>query len=101
MIQLQDVPDLSVAEMPLSVIDCSNTTTVLVNTQQIDSGVIFRADKTYFLVGMSGQVGQSLCQWMVEHGARYVVLASRSPEVHPKFMSSMEEMSATIRVFPL
>ncbi|KAH8162417.1 hypothetical protein CIB48_g5830 [Xylaria polymorpha] len=100
-IQLQDVPDLSVAEMPLSVIDCSNTTTVLVNTQQIDSGVIFRADKTYFLVGMSGQVGQSLCQWMVEHGARYVVLASRSPEVHPKFMSSMEEMSATIRVFPL
>ncbi|KAJ8132306.1 hypothetical protein O1611_g1320 [Lasiodiplodia mahajangana] len=101
-IQLQDIPGLSVLEMPLTVVDCSSlNTAVLANIQQIDSGVIFRAEKTYFLVGMSGQVGQSLCQWMVEHGARYVVLASRSPKVHPEFIKSMEEVGATIKVLSL
>ncbi|KAI0102477.1 putative equisetin synthetase [Nemania sp. FL0031] len=101
-IQLQGISGLPVLEMPLTVVDCSSLDAAIpANIQQIDSGVIFRADKTYFLVGMSGQVGQSLCQWMVEHGARYVVLTSRSPKVHPDFIKSMEESGATIKVLPL
>nr|A0A089FSA4.1 RecName: Full=Hybrid PKS-NRPS synthetase prlS; AltName: Full=Pyrrolocin biosynthesis protein S [fungal sp. NRRL 50135]AIP87510.1 pyrrolocin synthetase [fungal sp. NRRL 50135] len=100
-VQLQDVPSLRAIGRPLTVVDCVSTATVPVNVQTVDSGMIFRADKTYFLVGMSGQVGQSLCQWMVERGARYVVLTSRHPQVHPEYVKSMEAMGATIRVLPL
>jgi hybrid polyketide synthase/nonribosomal peptide synthetase ACE1 len=50
---------------------------------------------------MSGQVGQSLCQWMVGHGAKYVVLTSRRPKVHPEFIKSMEAMTATVKILAL
>lgn len=98
-VKIEDLKDVSVAKLPLSVVDCS-INTVSVTVQAIDSGVIFRGDRTYLLVGMSGQVGQSLCQWMVEHGARYVVLTSRRPQVHPDFISSMKEYEATVKVLP-
>lgn len=101
-IQVSDLKDISLNEMPLAVVDCSIPTAIVpVHVQAIDSGTIFRADRTYFLVGMSGQVGQSLCQWMVEHGARYIVLTSRRPQVHPEFIASMEEFGATIKVLAL
>ncbi|OQE25033.1 hypothetical protein PENFLA_c009G01366 [Penicillium flavigenum] len=102
LIPIQDIARFSVAETPLAVVEClGSASPIPAKVQTIDSGVIFRGDKTYFLVGMSGQVGQSLCQWMVEHGAKFVVLTSRSPKVHPDFIKSMELMGATIKVFPL
>ncbi|KGO47793.1 Acyl transferase/acyl hydrolase/lysophospholipase [Penicillium expansum] len=101
-IRIQDIAAFSVPDTPLAVVECLEPdTSIPAKVQAIDSGVIFQPDKTYFLVGMSGQVGQSLCQWMVEHGARFVVLTSRSPKVHPKFITSMEHMGAIIKVYPL
>lgn len=44
--------------------------------QSIDSGVLFPADRTYLFVGMAGELGQLLAEWMVAHGARYVVLTN-------------------------
>jgi hybrid polyketide synthase/nonribosomal peptide synthetase ACE1 len=99
-VSLQALPKLSIAEIPLTIVDCM-ASTVEVSVQAIDSGVIFRADRTYFLVGMSGQVGQSLCQWMVGHGAKYVVLTSRRPKVHPEFIKSMEAMDSTVKILAL
>ncbi|CAO2648218.1 Nn.00g074850.m01.CDS01 [Neocucurbitaria sp. VM-36] len=99
-IELGDLKDVSIVSTPLAVVECS-IPAVPVNIQSIDSGVIFRADKTYLLVGMSGQVGQSLCQWMVERGARHVVLTSRRPQVHSQFLSIMEELGATVKALAL
>lgn len=99
-VQLQDVPRLSMFEAPLTVADCSSSS-ISVGIQAIDAGTIFRGDKTYFMVGLSGEVGQSLCQWMVERGARYVVLTSRRPKVHPEFIRAIEAMGSTVRVLPL
>jgi hybrid polyketide synthase/nonribosomal peptide synthetase ACE1 len=99
-VQLGDLKGVSVNALPLAVVDCS-AATVPVHVQAIDSGIIFRADRTYLLVGMSGQVGQSLCQWMIERGARHVVLTSRRPQVHSKFIASMEEMGAIFKALAL
>ena len=99
-VELQHVLNFSVLETPLTVADCSDSP-VSVKIQSIDTGVIFRADKTYFLLGLAGEVGQSLCQWMVEHGAKYVALTSRQPRVHTDFIRSMEAMGATIKILPL
>ncbi|ENH67909.1 Lovastatin nonaketide synthase [Fusarium oxysporum f. sp. cubense race 1] len=57
---------------------------------------IFRSDKTYLLVGLSGEMGQSCCEWMAAHGARYVVLTSRYPKVDQRFIDNMEQAGVTV-----
>ncbi|KAK3935596.1 hypothetical protein QBC46DRAFT_462003 [Diplogelasinospora grovesii] len=94
------MPTCSVLERPLTVVHCSDSA-VPVKVQAIDTGTIFRGDKTYFMVGMSGEIGQSLCQWMVGHGARHVVLTSRRPRVQPEFIRYIEAMGGTVMVLPL
>ncbi|EAQ88739.1 hypothetical protein CHGG_05358 [Chaetomium globosum CBS 148.51] len=43
-----------------------------------------------------------LCKWMIEHGARYVVLSSRRPKpLHPGFLGFAQSMGATVEVLPL
>ncbi|GJD05175.1 polyketide synthase/peptide synthetase [Colletotrichum higginsianum] len=42
---------------------------------------LFRSDETYWLVGLAGDMGRSLCDWMVDHGARNIVLSSRNPKL--------------------
>ncbi|KAL4880555.1 hypothetical protein BJY04DRAFT_219024 [Aspergillus karnatakaensis] len=69
--------------------------------QSVDSGTLFQPDKTYLFVGLSGEIGQSLCRWMVRHGARYIVLTSRRPDVHPGFFTTMQDLGATVKVFSM
>lgn len=45
--------------------------------------VRLRPDRTYWLVGLTGSLGVSTCDWMIDHGARNVVLSSRNPKVDP------------------
>ncbi|KAK8086102.1 PKS-NRPS hybrid synthetase psoA [Apiospora phragmitis] len=40
---------------------------------------LFRPDATYLLVGLTRDLGQSLCRLFTRHGARHIVLASRNP----------------------
>ncbi|KAJ5429252.1 hypothetical protein N7491_006268, partial [Penicillium cf. griseofulvum] len=98
-IPISDVSDHSVLE-PLTVVDWS-IKSMSVKVQPIDSGIIFRPDRTYFFVGMAGELGQSLCQWMVLHGAKYFAMCSRSPKVNPNFIEAMAHQGATIRTLPL
>lgn len=42
---------------------------------------LFRADETYWLVGLAGDLGRSVCDWMATAGARYIVLSSRNPQL--------------------
>ena len=39
---------------------------------------LFRADRSYLMVGGLGGLGRSVSQWMVENGARSLVFLSRS-----------------------
>ncbi|KAH8753456.1 hypothetical protein BGZ57DRAFT_958474 [Hyaloscypha finlandica] len=91
---LQDIGSHSTIGEPLSVVDW-NVPSVEISLKPIDTGNIFRADGTYLLVGLSGELGQSLCQWMVEHGAKNVVLTSRKPKVSPAFIKRIERLGAT------
>ncbi|KAL4746464.1 hypothetical protein BDW72DRAFT_210414 [Aspergillus terricola var. indicus] len=79
-------------EEPLSVVDWSASNAVAARVQPIDYGIIFHADKTYLLVGMAGSMGQSLAGWMIAHGARHVVLSSRTPNLQPKFVEEMQDI---------
>ena len=84
------------------IVNCSSKDAMVTATvRAIDEGNIFRDDKTYFLVGLSGEIGQSLCKWMVTHGARYLVLTSRNPKVSQIFMDDVAHMGATVKVLSM
>nr|ALQ32785.1 putative polyketide synthase [Fusarium babinda] len=85
---------------PLAVVDWT-VPTVPVAVHPVDKNDIFRSDRTYLLIGLSGEVGQSLCQWMVAHGARHVVITSRSPVVDPAFIHHLESLGADVRAMSL
>ncbi|CAH0054721.1 unnamed protein product [Clonostachys solani] len=62
--------------------------------------VSFSDHRTYWLVGLTGGLGLSLCEWMVDRGAKYIALSSRSPEISPSWIRSMATRSCTVGVFP-
>ncbi|CAI7658829.1 unnamed protein product [Penicillium glandicola] len=61
--------------------------------------VKFSKDKTYWLVGLTGGLGLSLCQWMIRQGARYIALSSRNPNIDDQWLQRMAANGCTIRVF--
>ncbi|PLB46693.1 polyketide synthase [Aspergillus steynii IBT 23096] len=48
--------------------------------ERLDPKEFLRSDATYFLVGMTGELGESLCRWMVSNNVRHIAIASRSPK---------------------
>lgn len=62
------------------------------------SQVKFRSDRTYWLQGLSGSLGLSLCQWMLFKGAKHVVLSSRNPKIDPKWLARMKSRGANVVV---
>jgi hypothetical protein len=43
----------------------------------IDTSRLFSPNKTYVLIGLSGQMGQSITRWIVQSGGRHVIIISR------------------------
>lgn len=101
LVQLRDISTYSATVgARFAIVDCT-VPSVQAVVRPIDEGTLFRADRTYFMVGLSGELGQSLCTWMVAHGARYVVLTSRRPKVNHKFTRSMERVGAIVKTLPM
>lgn len=62
------------------------------------SQVRLPANKTYLLVGMSGDLGQSVSHWMITRGARNIVLTSRTPKINSQRIDEMARFGARVRV---
>ena len=43
------------------------------------------ADASYLIVGGMGGIGRSLCEWMVERGARHLIVLSRNARIDSFF----------------
>ncbi|KAI1325528.1 hybrid PKS-NRPS PsoA [Xylariaceae sp. FL0255] len=96
------LPDDQHATAATSVVSWSGAKSVsMIPPSPAGDDQLFGPDKTYFLVGLTGEVGLSLCEWMVDHGARNFALASRNPTVPPETISHLESKGATVRVFSL
>ncbi|KAI1117994.1 hypothetical protein F5Y14DRAFT_293895 [Nemania sp. NC0429] len=101
-IALADAPQHKATGEPLAVVDWTASASVTAKVQAIDANIEFRADRTYLFAGMAGELGQSLAQWMITHGARYVVLTSRTPKVNAKFIADMaKNHGATVKAVSL
>lgn len=69
-----------------------------VQVTSVDTVVRFRGDRTYWLVGLTGNLGLSLCEWMAQQGARYIVVSSRKPKVDAEWLKSMSGIGVTVEV---
>ena len=74
---------------------------VKVEVRPLDARGLFSKDKTYLLVGLSGQIGRSLCEWMISKGAGCVCLTSRRPKVDERWLETFSETGATVKVFAM
>ncbi|KAJ5382444.1 Acyl transferase/acyl hydrolase/lysophospholipase [Penicillium concentricum] len=74
---------------------------VEIEVRPLEAEALFSKDKTYILVGLSGSMGQSLCEWMVSNGAGCVCLTSRRPKVDEDWLKSFRGTGATIKVVPM
>lgn len=85
----------------LAIIDWTGPNTALpARITRFETNQIFKADKTYWLVGLSGGLGISLCNWMIERGVRHLVLTSRTPKIDPRWIKTHEKNGVTIRIMP-
>ncbi|KAE9577643.1 Reducing polyketide synthase PKS2 [Colletotrichum fructicola] len=55
---------------------------------------LLKADATYLLIGGTGGLGRSMSRWMVAHGARNLVLLSRSGSATGKVKELIDEAAA-------
>jgi hybrid polyketide synthase/nonribosomal peptide synthetase ACE1 len=98
----QSISVSSITETPEQLDDCTwldwtTVTSLPTLVQPIDSTDLFADQKTYVLFGLTGDLGRGLCRWMVQHGARYVVLASRNPKIDPAWLDMMKDEGATVK----
>ncbi|ORY02745.1 putative polyketide synthase [Clohesyomyces aquaticus] len=86
---------------PLSVLDWRAASVVPVHAARIDTSQMFKStNATYWIVGMAGALGISLCDWMIGNGARNLVVTSRNPRVAPEWIAAHKRKGATVTVLP-
>ncbi|PYI00038.1 beta-ketoacyl synthase domain-containing protein [Aspergillus ellipticus CBS 707.79] len=104
----QDTPLIKLADIgagqkipqaTMTVADWTGSAPLALRVAPVDSTPLFKADSTYWLVGLTGSLGLSLCDWMIDHGARFVVLTSRNPKIDPAWLDLTRSRGAVVKVF--
>ncbi|KAF5017466.1 hypothetical protein F66182_10602, partial [Fusarium sp. NRRL 66182] len=86
---------------PFTVIDWKSEKTVPVTIQPINPNRFFSRNKTYLLVGLSGALGRSICEWMSQNGAGYICLTSRSCKSDNKWQAAMKKAGTEVRFYTM
>jgi hybrid polyketide synthase/nonribosomal peptide synthetase ACE1 len=97
-ISIDSLPERRDRLEPLAVIEWTTSSEVSVRVRPIDSQVSFPGNRTYWLVGLTGGLGLSLCEWIVQRGARYFVITSRKPNVGMAWLGEMRAKGVSIKV---
>ncbi|KAI1259180.1 polyketide synthetase [Xylariaceae sp. FL1019] len=67
--------------------------------RKASSKPLFSAGKSYWLLGLSGDLGLSIAEFMARGGAESIVLSSRSPRIDANWISTMKDLGCEIHVF--
>ncbi|OLN84341.1 Nonribosomal peptide synthetase 14-like protein 1 [Colletotrichum chlorophyti] len=95
---LTDIYGTPAADKAIKVIDWTKGSPVDVHVQPRTPTSYISSDKTYLLVGLTGDLGRSLVLWMIRAGARHFVLTSRSPNVPQSWLRSCKEIANDVDV---
>ncbi|MBW4432009.1 MAG: SDR family NAD(P)-dependent oxidoreductase [Pelatocladus maniniholoensis HA4357-MV3] len=72
----------------------------LVERKLADGNINFREDGYYLISGGTGGLGLATARWMIERGARHLVLCSRNgaKAVNTKILTSLQSINADIQI---
>jgi hybrid polyketide synthase / nonribosomal peptide synthetase ACE1 len=96
-----DLNDISRQDLVLrqTMVSWQTENSVQIPVQPASKQVKFTAGRTYWLVGLTGGLGLSLCEWMAERGATHIALSSRNPNIEGTWIQNMASIGCTVRVF--
>jgi len=82
---------------PFQILDWKAERSVSQIVKPLAGTQLLSPDKTYVLVGLTRDFGQSLCTLFVQQGARHIVLCSRNPpKTQPKWQTELVSKGITI-----
>ena len=84
-------------DLNLQILDWSPTKAPVI-VEPVDRHVMLRGDRTYWLVGLSRSLGLSLCNWMIDQGAKHVVISSRSPVIDRAALEALKQKGANVKI---
>ncbi|OLN81353.1 Nonribosomal peptide synthetase 14-like protein 2 [Colletotrichum chlorophyti] len=90
--------DQSSSGKPFQLLDWRAQREVQHITKPLQGTQLLRPYKTYVLVGLTRDMGQSLCNLFFEHGARHLVLASRNPNMNPQWIGELAAKGCEVRI---
>ena len=80
-------------------VDWTSTSTITVPVGPTSTKDLFSPNKTYILFGLSGEIGVSLATYLIDNGARYIVLTSRNPQMSNAWVEEQRLRGATVKAF--
>ncbi|EFR01005.1 lovastatin nonaketide synthase [Nannizzia gypsea CBS 118893] len=95
---LSRVADLPSENMRPLVVKWSAEREVSVQLELAGNIATFKKDRTYLLVGLTGDTGQSICEWMIRQGARHIAISSRNPKVSQQWINLQKQKGANVKI---
>lgn len=84
-----------------AIIDWKPVQIIPSRVRSMETDETFVDNKTYLLVGLAGDLGRSIARFMVEHGARHIVLTSRSPKIDQRWIDEITHIGGNIMVLAM
>ncbi|KAL8833493.1 MAG: hypothetical protein Q9170_004238 [Blastenia crenularia] len=100
-VPLDQIQDPAVPKDEKTVVHWALDGDVTVDVRPLDARRLFSLDKTYLLVGLTGDLGRSMCEWMVSNGAGCVCLTSRNPKISEDWLESFGGTSSVVKTFAM
>ncbi|RAL13058.1 putative polyketide synthase [Aspergillus homomorphus CBS 101889] len=82
LVPVTEVAQVPAARFPLTVVDWRSASQIPALIRPVDHYPMLKANKTYWLVRLTGSLGVSLCLWMIQQGAQNVNLPGHSKSDH-------------------
>lgn len=93
--------DNTIEALPFTIVDWKTDRWVTVTINPHSKPKALQDDRTYMLVGLTRDFGQSLCRLFVEQGARHILIASRNPDPRAVWVAELNQQGANILVMTL
>ncbi|KAJ4311440.1 hypothetical protein N0V94_007953 [Neodidymelliopsis sp. IMI 364377] len=98
-VPLNEVHKLSTSASLVTVVDWMSSPTVPIILDPVDKAALFRDDVSYWLVGLTGGLGLSLCEWMISRGARHIAVSSRNPQIDPRRKAYWKSLNTVVNIY--
>jgi len=104
-VTLKDISDgvqlPAISDRLSTVLDWERSGPVNVIIPPLQAGGALSPNKTYFMVGLAGELGYSLARFMVGCGVRHIALASRNPIIDATWLDDMARTGVEVRVLKM